>query len=182
MHVQAAWKPKGKGRRGGKENALLPVVAVYVQTLWRSWKMCILVKARWSFKRDIISISSTEPASESSPPRVFGHVLGVWGSLFLGKYFPFHRAPLFLSEGDLGGLRAQRLREGRGREQGQRGFTRKVWGFFFHENTTYNHVAGRREEAGIPAEEAGGHDQRSQICHKPGKFAGKSSWVQLMFN
>lgn len=70
---------------------------------------------------------------------------------------------------------------------GPRGFTCKVFSLFlgkriffvkvfpFRQKRPRNHVAGRREEAGIPAEEAGGHDQRSQMCHKPGKFAGKSS-------
>lgn len=93
--------------------------------------------------------------------------------------------------GELGGLRAQGCSaRPTAISQEQRGFTCKLkhFGdknssccfyfsqlFFLNERRRCSHVAGRREEDGNAAEEAGGHDQRPQVCHKPGKFAGKLS-------
>lgn len=49
----------------------------------------------------------------------------------------------------------------------------KINSAFFNDGLC-RHVGERREEDGNPAEEAGGHDQKPQVCHEPGKFAGKS--------
>lgn len=198
-HFQAAKKPKGRGGEGGKENALLPVAGISTFKLYRRVGKCMYhFKGKRKFSCTVTFISlKTDLLANGGLAHLASFFF--WEAVSLLASFCGRRGGIFFSSLCTQYSCWEAVWVGWEPEAAPRGpqpLARNKDGSHVNPNSLIetssyftqalndrrcSHVARRREEDGNPAQEAGRHDQGSQVCHKPGKFTGKSSGIHLIF-